>query len=146
GLVAVDVETWTADAALRQKRDQERLGWRSMGRKRSDLGWDRYEEKVGSQWFRTPTPSITWDVSAIYLYRGTEFTALETDLSLKMLAALQRCTARGEELYALDWNHPCYFFDPHAGVADARAESWAVSVLPNGDQHHFLAQDFRFGI
>jgi hypothetical protein len=74
------------------------------------------------------------------------FEAQESDLTLKTLRALRHCTTDGERVYALDWNHPCYYFDPHAVITDATRDSWAVPVLPNGDDFYYLALDLRFGI
>jgi hypothetical protein len=66
-------------------------------------------------------------------------------LTSKALAALKECTRPGEEVFALDWNHPCYFFDPHA-ASDAGPDAWPVPVLPDGSHCIFLAHDHRFGI
>jgi hypothetical protein len=70
----------------------------------------------------------------------------DRDLTCKALKALQRCTDLGDELMALDWNHPCYFFDPHQGVDPADDSQWAVPVLPDGDNYLFLDRALRFGI
>src|SRR5262249_46118064 len=92
------------------------------------------------------TPSTIWDISPIYLQTNEDFARLEEDLTLKALRAFRACTPPGEELYVLDWNHSCYFFDPHGGVTDASESSWAKPVLPHGDHSLYLARDFRFGI
>lgn len=127
----------------------EKLGWREMSDGQHDVTWDRYKKLFGypaGDDFCTPDNSITWDISSSYL-RGQDFLSqMETDLTLKSLAALQECTKPGEELLALDWNHTCYFFDPHGGISDDNSDSWAIPVLPNGDHYTFLAQDFRFGM
>ena len=148
GLVAVSGEAVRRDAEAARARRLERRGWRGMAAGQMDEAWARYAARFGypaGGGFRTPTPSVTWDISPIYLRSGEEFTRLEEDLALKALAAFRLCTLAGEELYALDWNHPCYLLDPHGGVAEA-GEPWAVPVLPNGDHHVFLAPDFCFGL
>jgi hypothetical protein len=40
--------------------------------------------------FRTPTPSVTWDISPIYLFPAEEFTRRGEDLARKVLFALRR--------------------------------------------------------
>jgi Protein of unknown function (DUF2716) len=149
GLVAIHHFTDFNDQREAKLRAWERLGWREMSHGQMDEAWKEYEERTGQRkqgGFTTPAPSVTWDISPIYL-RGKDYLErLESDLTLKALQALMQCTRPGEELLALDWQHPCYFFDPHAGVSDARPSSWAVPVLPNGDHYLFLAQDYRFGI
>jgi len=48
-------------------------------------------------------------------------------------------------LYALDWQHPCYWLYPHASFDADDEDAWLVPVLPNGDYYIFLAEDFSFG-
>lgn len=149
GLVAIQNYTDSDDERERKLRAWERLGWRAMSCGQEDQAWDRYKVAFGypvQSSFTTPFPSITWDIASIYLYKNSHFDQLECDLTLKALEALKKCTKQGEELLALDWNHPCFFFDPHLGITDARPTSWAVPVLPNGDHYIFLAEDLRFGI
>jgi hypothetical protein len=149
GLVAIHHFTDHDDERERKVRAWERLGWREMSHGQMDEAWSRYGATFGYPErgvFTTPMPSVTWDISPIYLRAKEDFERLEGDLTLKALAALKECTRTGQELLALDWNHPCYFFDPHGGVSDASPSSWAVPVLPNGDHYLFLAQDFKFGI
>ncbi|MBN9122284.1 MAG: DUF2716 domain-containing protein [Planctomycetes bacterium] len=149
GLMAVRHHTDTEDRWERELRAWERLGWRRMSRGQEDAAWDRYHALTtvpGTGGFRTPTPSITWDVAHAFLHDREGFERLIRDLTTKALAALQECTRPGEELSALDWNHPCYYLDPHGGLTDAEPSSWAVPVFPDRDSYHFLAPDHRFGI
>lgn len=64
-----------------------------------------------------------------------------TDLSQKSLAAFQRCTAKSQRLYALDWQHEGYWFYPHGNYPD----KGLIPVFPDGDYYIFLAEDFSFG-
>jgi hypothetical protein len=149
GLVAVQHHTDFDDSWERKRRTWERVGWRGMSRGQEDEAWDRYHALTtapGTNGFRTPMPSVTWDVSHALLHDREGFERLTRDLTAKVLAALKVCTRPGEELYALDWNHPCYYLDPHGGLADAEPSSWAIPVFPDGDSYHFLAPDHRFGI
>jgi len=148
GLAAVQHHTQTEDRWDRELRSWERLGWRRMSRGQEDEAWDRYHALTGggAGGFNAPIPSVTWDVAHAFLRDNDGFEELVRDLTLKALAALKACTRPGEELRALDWNHPCYYLDPHGGLEDAEPASWAIPVFPNGDSYHFLAPDHRFGI
>lgn len=148
GLVAVPGEAVRRNAEAARAKRLERLGWRGLSDSQMDETWARYAARFGYPvvgGFRTPTPSITWDISPIYLRSGEEFARLEEDLARKALTAFRLCTPPGEDLYALDWNHPCYFLDPHGVVAEV-GEPWAIPIVPNGDHYVFLASDFRFGV
>jgi hypothetical protein len=149
GLIALSQFTDSDDERERKLRAWEQLGWRGMSHGQMDEAWKTFEQRMESDVrgeFHTPFPATTWDISPIYLRGREHLDHTEADLTLKALSALQECTRPGEELLALDWNHPCYFFDPHGGVTDAHPSSWAVPILPNGDNYLFLAQDYRFGI
>jgi hypothetical protein len=147
GLVAIHPFTDHDDEREQKLRAWERLGWRAMSRGQEDAAWNEYQERIEPQGqVATPAHSMTWDIAHVYLLGEDHLERLEEDLTLKALKALQGCTPPGEELLALNWNHPCYFLDPHAGLAGACPSSWAVPVLPNGDFYHFLARDYRFGI
>jgi hypothetical protein len=148
GLWAVADEISRREVAWVRDRRLELSGWQQLADRRVDEVWNRYAAVFGSppgRDFRTPSPSVTWDISAIYLRPAPEFAALEADLTAKVFRALRTCTSPGERLYALDWNHPCYLFDPHHPGATAGPEPWPVPVLPNGDHYIFLAPDLRFG-
>ena len=93
-----------------------------------------------------PPQHLSWNVASILLHDEAAYELLEKDLRVKTLRALQKSTERQEELYALDWNHPCYFFLPHELSEDFDLNLWAVPVYPDRDHYFFVATDFRFGI
>ncbi|MFA9334331.1 MULTISPECIES: DUF2716 domain-containing protein [Bacillus amyloliquefaciens group] len=65
---------------------------------------------------------------------------------LQILKALQSCTLKQEFIYALDWQHECYLFNPHAPIDKDEFGEWLVSVIPNGDYCFFIHQDFQWGL
>ena len=103
---------------------------------------DRFPIRPESQ---PPEPYVVWDLSAVYLSSQT-FDSLETDLNLNALCALRECTAPGESILAVDWQHPCFSFEPHAFPSTGDPYKWAVPFLPDGLISFFLPRDFRFGI
>ena len=148
-LVAFKPHTEQDDDREARLRSVEKRGWREMSHGQENDVWSRFQERFGypnGRTFQTPASATTWDVSIAYL-RGTDvLNELESDLAQKTLAAFQECVEPHEEIFALDWNHPCYYLDPHGGMSGAPLSSWAVPILPNGDHYIYLAQDFRFGI
>ncbi len=92
-----------------------------------------------------PEPNVVWDVSSIYANKET-FAELEVDLNMNAILALRECTAPGESIVAVDWQHPWYRFEPHAVPLTGDPYEWAVPVLPDGDVSLFFPSDFRFGI
>lgn len=46
---------------------------------------------------------------------------------------------KGQTVYALDWQHQGYIFDPHG---DARPP--CVGPVPNGDYYTFVEKEFRY--
>ena len=49
----------------------------------------------------------------------------------------------GDRLYALDWQHECYDFDPREQMDKDEFNEWTVPILPNGDYYIFLTKDFN---
>jgi hypothetical protein len=93
-----------------------------------------------------PHPSVTYAIGHIYTGDEVKATRLEEDLARKTLAAFRVCTRTNQRLYALDWQHYCYWFYPHRSFTADDLESWSVPILPNGDYFIFLNEDFSFGI
>jgi hypothetical protein len=123
------------------------LGWVELSSAEEDAIWQRFAAAFGffGAGIREPAPSLTWDLRWVYDDGEEAFRQLEADLNAKALVALRACTAPGERVYALDWQHPCFWFDPRGGVSGGDPDEWAVPVLPNGDHYVVLARDLRFG-
>ena len=69
---------------------------------------------------------------------------LESDLNGRMLAAFRHCLSPSERLYALDWQHPGYWFDPHGAFDPSDPDGWKVPVFPAGDYYiEISAPDFN---
>ncbi|MBO6141052.1 MAG: DUF2716 domain-containing protein [Ruminococcus sp.] len=68
-----------------------------------------------------------------------------------------RITKEGKKIYALDWQHSAYFYDPrdHSGqnnctVKDKRYaggeyNAYFPEFYPDGDYYFFIEEDFEFG-
>ncbi len=98
--------------------------------------------------FRLPRP---W---AVYALEDMSQEQIE-----QMGAALTECfrslAAPGERLYALDWQHSAFLFDPRKDEeqrsvpqTDENGEEWIAAFpiwYPDGDYCFFLDESFRFG-
>jgi hypothetical protein len=90
---------------------------------------------------KEPADSVTWSLAA-----------LDDDLGYVKLDAmvdvvndgLWACTAPGETLLILDWQHDCFRISPHAMTAED-GPRWPASVMPDGDYNIHLAEDFSYG-
>ena len=49
----------------------------------------------------------------------------------------------GDKLYALDWQHQCYDFDPRQEMDRNEFGEWVIPIFPNGDYYIFLTKDFN---
>jgi hypothetical protein len=126
--------------------------WQELSRADADAAWDRFckrfrwrrqYERGKGPYIREPIPSVTWSIAHAF---GPQREQLEVDLNLKMHRALRRCTKPDLRLFALDWEHPCYWFWPRRFTDAADREAWKVPVLPDGDYYIFLAENFGFGL
>ena len=111
--------------------------WKELTQAEYDDVWDRFVNVFAfkpsvhsADWpsFDPPGRFITWSVSA------------EATLDDFALAAFRRSLPPGQRMFALDWQHTCWSFDPHAAF-----ERWEVPVVPNGDYYLFLSPQLEWG-
>jgi len=124
------------------------LAWQPLSREEEEGAWARFRAAFDFPWGiypgREPTPSITYAIGHAFDRDLTHRYALEDDLNRKTRAAFQRCIRPGEKMYALDWQHQCFWFDPHVSFDADDVGAWGVPVLPDGDFYVFLPDDCRF--
>lgn len=96
--------------------------WFKLSSKEDNKAWEklykefRYNPSMTSfPAFKIPCPYIKYNISS-YL-NWTEdmetFDEIYDDLELKSLHAFQALVHKGEYMYALDWQHPSYWINPH---------------------------------
>jgi hypothetical protein len=58
------------------------------------------------------------------------------------IEAFIEITTPGEEIYALDWQHMCYYFNPRMlrvnNMLDDGSSDTKISFIPDGDYYIFL--------
>lgn len=92
------------------------------------------------------------------VYGIENINADETEkMDLLISKAFIKCTKPGERIFALDWHHSSFLYNPRN---DDNQQSFFVSderymgggyyayfplYYPNGDYYFFISEDFRFG-
>jgi hypothetical protein len=125
--------------------------WRELEPQEYAAVWDRFFEKFQ---FNPRTPlgiiepaaSVTFDIRHVYDRGAEAYESLTADLEAKLRDAFRRCVDAGETMYALDWQHECYLFDPHREVDVESDDAWPIPALPDGDYHIFLSRNLESGI
>ena len=126
--------------------------WEPMDNDEEQAVWDLFYEQFGfrlgvdpGKWpgIMEPRPSITFDIG--HAFSGDPAAPAVADLNVEMFTLFKACVPPGERLYALDWQHPCYRFDPFGQFASSETYQGMIPVVPDGDYHIFLADDFSYG-
>ena len=118
------------------------MPWQELQRDEYDSVWDRfcsqfdfrpdYHERTIPA-IREPTPFETFDLSI-------DFGDSQIDsLNATFANAFSAIMEPHHHIYALDWQHTSYKFDPRKSAA------WSLGIFPDGDYYIFLADDFSFG-
>ena len=91
---------------------------------------------------------ITYDVSR-YLNGSVGVDLYEkayNDLEKKSLLVFQELTQSNEYMYALDWQHSCYWINPRLEFPKSEFDEWTVPIFPNGDYYFFIQKNFEWGL
>jgi hypothetical protein len=121
--------------------------WKLLLQSEYDAVWDNFEEQfdfkptVHPNQFpsiKEPVGSITYQFEHPSAENQDKFI---NDVNFKSLNVFRALIAPDNAVYALDWQHDCYWFYPHLSFSE-----WQIPVLPDGDYSIFLAKDFNFGI
>ncbi|MCP3995596.1 MAG: DUF2716 domain-containing protein [bacterium] len=97
---------------------------------------------------REPSPSVTIDLTPIVELGDAQFVAATSMLDLTALYAFTAAWPADQRLAVLDWQHPGYWFWPHAfalTMSNLTPAEWRVPVFPNGDYYIFITEDMRMG-
>jgi len=123
--------------------------WRELEDSERRTVWGRFSREFqfrpstsSAHWpgIREPSTSVTYGIG--HLFGRDDAESLENDLEEKALGAFRSLVSAGDWIWALDWQHPCYRFMPHAA---GTSDSFPIPVFPNGDYYIFLEPDFKWG-
>lgn len=126
--------------------------WTELDQTEEIRAWDRFDARFEfsartpeSRGICEPENSITYSIEHVY-GEPERYAELTLDLCHKVLRALRQCTGPGGFVHVLDWQHPCYRFEPHQSFSFLSEDDWPIPPLPNGDFYIFLDPDLRFGV
>lgn len=61
------------------------------------------------------------------------------------MSAFRKLTTKDEYIYALDWQHPCYWINPFLEFPKDELDEWIIPIFPNGDYYFFIQKNFSWG-
>lgn len=93
--------------------------------------------------FEVPHPFITYDISDFF-GESADLEAFD-NLEEKALDAFKESILDDEYILALDWQHECYWVNPHLEFERDEWGEWKIPFFPNGDYYFFIQKDFKFG-
>ncbi|MGH0552063.1 DUF2716 domain-containing protein [Bacillus pretiosus] len=93
--------------------------------------------------FKVPSPFVTYDISQ-YFGELVDLKVFD-DLESKAIQAFKEKTVSNEYIKALDWQHECYWVNPHLEFERNEFNEWIIPLFPNGDYYFFIQKDFKWG-
>ncbi|MFT3872261.1 MAG: DUF2716 domain-containing protein [Nocardioides sp.] len=116
-----------------------------------DSAWTPFNERFGfvANYYerdrpavQLPPDSLVIDLSPVFEHNGPRFAAGEAGINAAALRAFV-WLVEGDELVALDWQHPAYRYSP--GRQALSDDIPAIPVFPNGDYYAHMTPDLRWG-
>lgn len=90
---------------------------------------------------RLPIPNLRYDISMFYDDNFDEYLYDELhEVSLHNFKKLD------SSIYALDWQHDCFVFNPNQPFELNEFNEWLIPVFPNGDYCFFVTKELSNGI
>ncbi len=85
--------------------------------------------------------------SVDFLWKGGYDEALYAKFINNAINAFVDITPNGEAIYALDWQHDCFYYDPKELTADLMLDNESsippISFIPDGDYYIFITKDLQ---
>ncbi len=129
-------------------------GWIKLSEREYKTVWRQFKKKFNfrpsvykKDWpgIEEPVPSITYDISQI-IKLSDKFSLIE-DLAKKMVKAFQSITDEGKWIYALDWQHASFKFNPNLSFDKQSGQGvWLIPIYPDGDYYIFLSETQKNGV
>jgi Protein of unknown function (DUF2716) len=90
-----------------------------------------------------PIPNLWFDTASIFdgIFTKNDFDELNT-IALNLLQKI----ANNKSIYALDWQHECFSFNPNLPFDRFENKTWGIPFLPDGDSTFFLTNDLSNGV
>ena len=147
--------------------------WKPLDDKIDDLFWDyiydnfffaahnspKFDPKFKKiSIVKLPSPNIQYSTNKYFVNKREDeecspseikwFENFNSNLQNKLISIFKTLTKKkGERMYALDWQHQGYSFNPFLPFEKyGHPETWEIPAFPNGDYLFFLTKDFKNGI
>lgn len=114
--------------------------WRQLGDEEFAAIWEKFSAVPPPG-----APTKTYVVPAAFDSRTPEAQLLLSEFHSTLLQHFCACLPPGRKLFALDYHHASFEFDPHALPRSGATHPWPVTLLPEGDDTIYVAYDLSFG-
>jgi hypothetical protein len=121
--------------------------WKLLEPEKYKLIWDFIYDvllftpnKDNNALIKLPYPNRYYDISKFYNEGFSD--EYYDDLHVKTL----KIFSREKVIYALNWQHDCYSFNPNKPFELNEFNEWLIPVFPNGDYLFFLTENLDNGI
>jgi hypothetical protein len=112
-----------------------------------DKLWDFMDDKLKFQPYNENQDCIITPLSPCKCFDISEFFREDysDDLELCMIEWF-KIISKGKRMYALNWQHVTYSFDPNLQFERDKFSQWLAPAFPNGDLLCFLNDDLTDGV
>lgn len=68
------------------------------------------------------------------------------EMERNAIKAFIDCTNENERIFALNWQHQGYSFNPRLEMERNKFDEWLIPLIPDGDYCLFLQEELEWGI
>src|SRR5215212_1330507 len=111
------------------------MNFRILDQKEYDKVWDKFYDSFDFKpsvndfpAIKTTIPQLKFDIKDCF---SSDYPFNE--LELLALNLFEKISNPGDRLYALNWQHECYDFDPRQEMDRNEFGEWIIPIFPNGD-------------
>lgn len=93
----------------------------------------------------TRSPSLKFAID--FLWKGPYDRERHVGLMKKAIETFIAITQEGETIFALNWQHECFYYDPRElrvdGLLDDTSSIPVISFIPDGDYYIFITKNLQ---
>ena len=128
--------------------------WEELSKTVYNQVWDRFYKEFNfrpsvheEDWpsIHTDKPLLKLGIESLLGVTYSE--SINADLIQKAIDAFVEISKKGDKIFALDWQHECFYIDPRQLtpeiIVDNESDTPAISFIPDGDYYIFLTKDFE---
>ena len=111
--------------------------------------WDFVYENLSFQpnneaaLIKLPIPNKVYNISSFY---NEGFDEKFYDDLHKIAIKCFKILSNNKNMYALNWQHQCFSFNPELPFEKDDFDEWLIPVFPNGDYLFFITNDLKNGV